>query len=57
MSLAYTFSHSLENWMEFPPTPQKPSRTDEFFSSRAVYMLISSGVTENQPVYFNKNAK
>ena len=54
ISIANTFEQNFENCITFPPLPQKPSITEQFFANFAVYSAIISGVTDHQPNY-NKN--
>lgn len=53
--MAYTFEQYLENCITFPPLPQKPSITEQFFANFAVYSAIISGVTDHQPIYITLN--
>ena len=49
--MANTLEQNLENCITFPPLPQKPSITEQFFANLAVYSAIISGVTDHQPIY------
>jgi hypothetical protein len=50
ISIANTFEQYFENCITFPPLPQKPSITEQFFANFAVYSAIISGVTDHQPI-------
>ena len=54
ISIAYTLEQYLENCITFPPLPQNPSITEQFFTNFAVYSAIISGVTDHQPILIFK---